>query len=142
MSSIAPDDLSVQLGVAPAQLTAVLAAAAAALPAQPFYVYRIAPGAASGANAPSRPRTVPAFRSPDDALAFAQRRSGGQQVRVRAMAAEELLRTMLATPTIGQVIFAAPLAEEPLAGLPPGLAVTRERLLRELSGAPERPTTL
>ena len=125
-----PEDLHLQLGVTPARLAAILANAVAALPTQRFYVFRTPPGSTTGANAPAKPRTIPAFLSPDDAMTFAQRQTAQGEIRVRAISATDLLGTMLATPTIGSILFLQTMPLDPEERkLPPGIIITRASLL-------------
>lgn len=137
MQSEQPEELSTRLGISAARLHDVLAAVVAGLPAEQVFVFRIPPGAASGASAPARPRTIPAFMSADDALTWAQRNGGGPSIRLRCLAAGDLLRKMLATLGIGSITFAHAL-EADVRGrqMPPGVTVTRDWLLQELMNKP------
>lgn len=127
------EQLVARLGTTSERLAAVLERESRHLPVQRWYVFRGPPGAGSAAAGLVRPRTVVAFVSADEALGWAQVNHVGPPVRVRLILALELLRRMLATPTIGSVLFAQTDNLPPIRGsLPPGTRVTRERLIREL----------
>jgi hypothetical protein len=101
-----------------------------------FYVFWNAGG--SGGSAGARSRTVLCFRSPDSALAFAQRNRLGslQPARLRRLSLLQIVAALLRTPAIGMVVLADEPddhAEDMTAGkLPEGLRLARADLLERL----------
>ena len=83
-----PDDLHLRLDTTAERLADVLERAIASLAAQRYYVFLSTPGSNTGNNAPAKPRTIPAFVSPDDAVTFAQRNGGSPKIRVRGITAD------------------------------------------------------
>ncbi len=130
----APGDLHLQLNTTVERLADVLERAIAPLATTRYYVFLSAHGSNTGPNAPPKPRTIPAFVSPDDAVTFAQRNGASPKIRVRGITSINLLQYMLATPTIGTVLFLQALPAESISQrFPPGIAVTREDLVQELA---------
>ncbi|ABX05290.1 MAG TPA: hypothetical protein DEF47_15000 [Herpetosiphon sp.] len=78
--------------------------------------------------AQSKPRHVVLFRTPDDALSFAQRIRIGETPRVRQISRENMIWHMLNDEAIVRVIF----FEQPLEELPTGLNL---QTLADLPGA-------
>lgn len=101
-----------------------------------LYCFRSAGGAGEGAAnpaAPARPRLLLAFPSADAALGFAQRRGLGRSPRLVTLSLAQALATLLQRPAIGAMLVAVDeLADGP--GLPPGVRVERDELLRLLAG--------
>ncbi|MBA3948086.1 MAG: hypothetical protein H0X37_26500 [Herpetosiphonaceae bacterium] len=129
-----PDDLHLQFKTTVERVADVLERAIAPLTTARYYVFLNVPASSSGSNAPAKPRTIPAFVSPDDAVTFAQRNGASPKIRVRGITSINLLRYMLATPTIGTVLFLQALPGEPVTQrFPPGIAVTRECLVQQLT---------
>ncbi|GAC1363266.1 MAG: hypothetical protein NVSMB42_22980 [Herpetosiphon sp.] len=128
-----PHDLHVQIGTTAERLAAVLAETVAALPQEHFYVFLAPAGGGATRSTPGSSRTIPAFRSPDDAVTFAQWNGGSAKIRVRPITALDLLRYMLATPTIGTVLFLHHLPDTPVTQqFPPGAPIRRTGLLIQL----------
>jgi hypothetical protein len=77
------------------------------------------------------PRTVAAFPSPDDAMAFAQRNGYGSGAQLRPVAAADLVLRMLTDPAIGSVLFLQT-TPNTSRGFGPGLKLTRDKLIAEI----------
>ena len=134
MITYSSEELATQLSTTAARVDALVDEWSAQLPHQRFYVFRAPPGTSSGVNAPAAPRTVLAFVSPDDALTFAQRHNVRAGVRVRGLSVGELLRAMLATPSIGKVVFLEAWSAEVVGrNLPPATTFHREALVNKLT---------
>jgi len=104
--------------------------------ADSFYIFWFAGGRGSPPEAPPRERLLLAFRSPDAALAFAQRsvrRDGGGPPRLRRLTVAQLLAAVLREPSIAALILADDDEEAPVPGsLPAGLRIERAEILRRL----------
>jgi hypothetical protein len=124
-------DLAATLGTTTARLESILAAAAARVPRASYYVFRVPrrdqPDESIAAT--RRTRTVVAFPSADDALAWAQRMRQGEQARVRSIATSELLGRMLADSAIGAARFRQGGAD---GRLRPYIEISRDELLRAI----------
>jgi hypothetical protein len=101
-----------------------------------LYCFRNAGGAGDGSANPAalaRPRLLLAFSSADAALGFAQGRGLGRSPRLVTLSLAQALATMLQRPAIGVLLVAM---DEPAerSGLPPGVRVERDELLRLLAG--------
>jgi hypothetical protein len=105
-----------------------------------FYVFWNAGGGAGGASG-SRSRLVLCFRSPDAALAFAQRNglASPQPARLRRLSLVQILAATLRTPAIGLVVLADEADEGqdgmPAGRLPDGIQLQRAALLQRLGAA-------
>jgi hypothetical protein len=104
-----------------------------------FYVFWNS-GTGGGAAAPSRPRILLSFATPDAALAFAQRNqlTGETRPRLRRLNLEQLLRTMLDTPPISKTILVRDSDTPPVGRLPQGIVVQRDTLLRRVASSSAR----
>lgn len=133
-------DLAASLGTTPTRLRAVIRRALEHVPHERYYVFRVTGGGTGAATPGKAPRTIAAFPSPDDALAFAQRNGFGSRAQLRAVFAADLLLRMLDDDAIGAIFFARGHAEDAARGFGPGLKLTRDALLAELGGgAPAAP---
>lgn len=133
-------DVARQQGFAPDAAAAALGAVAARLEmsgllARRYFCFRgggaDGAGDGSGAQPPARPRLLLLFRSPDDAVGFAQARGLGRSPRLMALALEQALVTLLQRPAIGALLVAT--GGEGSAQLPPGVRITRDELLAMLA---------
>jgi hypothetical protein len=124
-------DLAATLGITPAHLQQTLESTARRLPYNSYYVYRIAPGQRRSSPAPDKPRTIVAFPTADDALAFAQRNGQGTNVRLRVLNSTDLLTRMLADATIGAVLFLES-GGHTGRGFGPGVTINRTEILDAL----------
>ena len=138
MPTPAIGELAAALRTTPEQLRGVVQQALGRLERRRYYVYRITASSPASTQAPGQPRTIAAFPTPDDALAFAQRNGYGSKAQLRAVGAAELIVRMLSDPGIGTLLFAAPSPAEPERGWGPGTRITRDELLAELQAAPEQ----
>lgn len=113
------------------QLIAALRAAAGA---DQLYIFWNSkhPGGGTGGN--SRPRTLLAFRSPDAALAFAQRNRLAAP-RLRRLSLIQLAQAVLREPAIGALLLAEDTdgLDLPAGRLPGGARFERAELLRLLA---------
>jgi len=127
-------ELAGELGVSAAALRDLLASLRSQAGASHFYIFWTS-GKAAGAAAPRR-RTLLAFPTPDDALAFAQRNRlhHANRPRLRRLSLIQLLRATLREPTIEAIRFAAAQDSQPPPArqLPPGIHVARADLVRSL----------
>lgn len=128
------EDLAEAHGLRPAALRDLLDELRAATGVSHYYVFWTAGGGA-GAPGAGRSRTLVAFPSPDAALAFAQRHRLArppEAPRLRRLGLTQLLTAMLRAPAIGALLLADETDDAPDAGLPPGLRLDRDELLRRL----------
>ena len=127
------DDLAQQLDATPEQVVQLIDRTCAALPQQSYYVFRVRSDSRAGTAGPDRPRTIAAFPSPDDALAFAQRNGYAKSAQLRPIAASELVQLLLSDPSVGTVLFLGSMSGDHRArGFPPGTRVARQALLDQL----------
>ena len=102
-----------------------------------FYVFWTSSGGRGGAGSGARARTLLAFRTPDAALAFAQRNrlaSAAERPRLRRLTLLQLCHAMLQEPAIGALIIAGEGDDQPAAPgqMPPGTRLERAELVRRL----------
>jgi hypothetical protein len=128
MLNVAKMELAHSLHTTPDRLEELLEHTVRSLPQHTYYVFRTA-------HAAYQPRTVAAFPTPDDALAFAQRNGYGPGVQLRAVSAEELVVQMLLDATLGTVIFERSPADGNGGTTNVGLTVHRRSLLAQLNDA-------
>ncbi len=127
------DDLAQQLDATPEQVVQLIDRTCAALPQQSYYVFRVRSDNRGVTAGPDRPRTIAAFPSPDDALAFAQRNGYAKSAQLRPITASELVKLLLRDPGVGAVLFLRSMSGDHQArGFPPGTRVTRQSLLDQL----------
>lgn len=132
------DDLAQQLDATPEQVVQLIDRTCAALPQPSYYVFRVRSESRSGIAGPDRPRTIAAFPTPDDALAFAQRNGYAKSAQLRPIPASELIKLLLRDPGVGTVLFLRSMSGDHRArGFPPGTRVTRQSLLDQLVSGPE-----
>lgn len=134
-------DLAATFKVTPVQLEAVLTELARRAPASVYYVFRVTRRDRGHAPAVRKPRTVVAFPTADDAMAWAQRSGQSAHARLRAIAPMTLLSYLLADPTIMAIRFLHHSAEARPNG--PAIEIQRDDLVRAIeqvrSVAPESP---
>jgi hypothetical protein len=101
-----------------------------------FYIFWTS-GGRGGAGGTGRSRTLLAFRTPDAALAFAQRNhlaSPAERPRLRRLTLLQLFHAMLQEPAIAALIVAAEAEIQPSAAgqIPTDLRLERSELVRRL----------
>ena len=133
MSHGSLDELAATLNATPERVRLVIRQTLTRVPRDQYYVFRITGEQASQRPAPSTPRLIAAFPSPDDAFSFAQRNGYGSNAQLRAVAAADLIMRMLADPSIGTILFISEHILETTRGFGPGLKVTRDALIDQLS---------
>ena len=132
-------ELADEQGVPAAALRELLAWLRSRAGASHFYIFWTS-GRAAGAASTPRQRTLLAFPTPDDALAFAQRNQlhRADRPRLRRLSLIQILQATLREPAIAVIHFAA--AQDglaPTAGqLPAGIRVERAELIRSLHPEP------
>lgn len=114
--------------VAPQTITDLVHTTVAPLAQQRYYHYLIARNGEGMADQDKPARSVVLFRSPDDALAFAQQARISTVPRVRAVEATAVVLRLLADDSLAQLIF----LDESLDALPPNLSIAS---LGDLPGA-------
>lgn len=128
------DELARKLEAPPEHVHDVIMRTLTQLPRAQYYVFRIASDAPHTPPSSERPRTILAFPSPDDALAFAQRNGYPASAPTRPVPARDLLELLLSDPTVGALLFAHGAGgDEQKRGFPPGNKITREALLADLA---------
>jgi hypothetical protein len=131
-------DLADEHGTDAAVVRELIAALRERAGADHFYVFWAAGSPAKSAGA-RRERTLLAFQTPDDALAFAQRNRLHDTARPRLRRLEliQLVEAVLRAPAIVAIVFVAGDDDSALpAGLlPRGVRYTRDELLRSLHRA-------
>ncbi len=130
-------DLAATFRTTPAQLEAIVAELARRAPANVYYVFRVARRERGSATTVRKPRTVVAFPTADDAMAWAQRSGQSANARLRAITPMTLLTYMLADPTIIAVRFLHHGAEARPNG--PAVAIQRDDLVRAIDQARSAP---
>ncbi len=134
MASTSLDDLAHELNVPAAQIVELIERTCARLPQQRYYVFRVGPDSRGTGGSADRPRTIAAFPSPDDALAFAQRNGYTVSAQLRPIAAVDLVKLLLRDAKVGTVLFLQSLSgDEQVRGFPPGVSVTRQGMLEQLA---------
>ena len=132
-------ELADEQGVTAAALRELLASLHSQVGANHFYMFWTS-GKAAGAATARRQRTLLAFPTPDDALAFAQRNQlhRADLPRLRRLSLIQILQVTLREPAIAAIHFAAVQeSQAPAAGqLPPGIRIERADLLRSLHPEP------
>lgn len=128
------DDLAQQLGVTAKQVRGLIESAGAGLPQRRYYVFRAGGDSSGGSGVASgRPRTIAAFPTPDDALAFVQRNGHTSLARLKSMPAADLLLLLLHDPQIARILFLQAMSgDERAGGFPPGTTISRQALLDRL----------
>jgi hypothetical protein len=124
------DDLAARLETSPDRVRDVVRRTLHRLPQRRYYVFRITGG--STTPAPSQPRMIAAFPTPDDALTFAQRNGYGSNAQLRSVGAIELIVRLLTEGSIGSVLFVRGGSDTPAKGFGPGLKLERAALLDQL----------
>jgi hypothetical protein len=130
-------ELADEQGTSIAALQTLLLTLRSQAGADHFYVFWITGNAAASRSA-RRQRTLLAFRTPDAALAFAQRNQlmAAAQPRLRRLSLLQLVEAMLREPAISALLFVgdeqadAPL---PAGQLPSGVRAERADLLKQLA---------
>ena len=120
-----------------AALRALVAELSAQAGAGSFYVFWTPErGGASGSS--GRERILVAFRSPDAALAFAQRNNlaGDERPRLRHLSLALLVEATLRKPAIVALLLAGEETEALPGRLPHGVRIERAELLRRLAESP------
>lgn len=141
MPASSVSELATLLGTTAEKLRAVVQRAVDRLPYRHYYVFRIIKEASAARPPSSRPRTIAAFPTPDDALAFAQRNGYGSNAQLRRIAALDLVARMLEDSSIEAIMFQAESTQPPARGFGPGLRLTRADLLEQFrADAPVKPT--
>jgi hypothetical protein len=136
MSHGSLDELAATLNTTPERVRLVIRQTLARVPRDQYYVFRITGEQPSQRPAAATPRLIAAFPSPDDAFSFAQRNGYGSSAQLRSVAAADLITRMLADPSIGTVLFISEHTLETTRGFGPGLKVTRDELIDQLSAGP------
>lgn len=99
----------------------------------PFYVYRLGDTPSGGSGGAAKQRTLFAFRSGDDALAFAQRNRLGPTPRLLRLTLAQVLTIMLHRPSVEAVLFVADVDDDVRPGQrPAGHLVARGEILAVL----------
>lgn len=129
------DELAAQLGTSAERLRTVVKQAIKRLAHQHYYVFRITAQGQAERPPSNRPRTIAAFPTPDDALAFAQRNGYGSNAQLRRVAAADLLARMLEDSGIEAIMFQREMSNAPTRGFGPGIKLTRAALLDQLRAA-------
>lgn len=141
------DELLVQvatlLGCQQQQINDLVAAVAARLSHGAYYLYIVNPSSGGGGagGGGQKTRTLPAFATSDDALAFAQYSQAPEVPRVRAFAVDRLLLKLLKDERLEAIIFLEqPIERRSYRSQPGAVTITRQGLLAELGVAnPEAP---
>ncbi len=131
MSVTSINELATSIGTTPERLRSVVQQTLKQLPRSRYYVFRITSDRPASPSAREQPRTVAAFPSPDDALAFAQRNGYGSNAQLRPVAAADLMLQMLTDSSIGSILFLQTAAGSSR-GFGPGLKLTRDKLIAEI----------
>jgi len=102
-----------------------------------FYIFWTSGAGRGGGRDAGRTRTLLAFRTPDAALAFAQRNGlagAAERPRLRRLTLLHLCHAMLQEPAIAALIIATEAEEQPSAAgqIPPGMRLERAELVRRL----------
>ena len=139
LEDIQIQELADEQGVPAAVLRELLASLRNQVGAGHFYVFWTS-GKAAGAATRRRQRTLLAFPTPDDALAFAQRNQlhHADRPRLRRLSLIQILQATLREPAIAAIHFVADQdGQPPTAGrLPRGVRVERADLIRSLHPEP------
>lgn len=138
-------ELAATLRTTPERLRSVVQQTLGRLGRRRYYVYRVTGDQPARTPPSDQPRTIVAFPTPDDALAFAQRNGYGSKAQLRAVSAAELIVKMLSDASIGTLLFAESHDNEGARGWGPGTRLSRAELVRELQSAepaPEQPAPL
>jgi hypothetical protein len=127
-------------GTSIAALQTLLLALRSQTGAEHFYIFWLTGNAAASARE-RRQRTLLAFRTPDAALAFAQRNQllAAAQPRLRRLSILQLVQAVLREPAISALLFVGDEQADaalPAGTLPPGLRTERADLLKQLANAP------
>ena len=117
-----------------AAVQALIASIRSEVGALQFYVFWTGGTGRGGAGSGGRARTLLAFRTPDAALAFAQRNSLAERPRLRRLTLLQLCHAMLQEPAIGALIIAAEVDDQLIVPgqMPPGTHLERAELVRRL----------
>ena len=132
------DDLARELGVPVEQISELVERTCARLPQEHYYVFR-ADTEKPGTGARNQPaRTIAAFPSPDDALAFAQGNGYAMPVQLKSIAAADLVKLLLHEPNVGAALFLQSTGgNDRRAGFPPSITITRQALVDQLGAVEE-----
>jgi hypothetical protein len=131
MPATSINELAASLGTTPEHLRVVVQQTLRQLPRSRYYVFRVTGDRPVSPGARDQPRTVAAFPSPDDALAFAQRNGFSSNAQLRPVAAADLVLRMLSDASIGWVLFLQTTSGSSR-GFGPGLKLARDKLIAEL----------
>jgi hypothetical protein len=98
-----------------------------------FYVFWTSGRGGAGVGS-GRVRVLVAFRTPDAALALAQRnaQAGDERARLRRLSLSQLVQATLRQPAIGALLLAGEDEETRPGQLPRGVRIERAELLRRL----------
>ncbi|GIV96459.1 MAG: hypothetical protein KatS3mg057_1116 [Herpetosiphonaceae bacterium] len=127
-------EVATQVGCGPDHLVTVIEDIAATLRRNAYYVYR-RPTSSGGERPqpPARRRTIPAFISPDDALAFAFYGQVREVPRVHPLTKQQLLLRLVKDTSLAAIIFLEqPVERLPLSQQPGAIRVTRQQILDAL----------
>jgi hypothetical protein len=133
-------ELADEQGTSVAALQTLLLALQSQTGAAHFYIFWLTGSAAATPRA-QRQRTLLAFRTPDAALAFAQRNQliAAAQPRLRRLSILQLVQAVLREQAISALLFVADEQADaalPTGALPPGIRIERAHLLAQLASTP------
>lgn len=126
-----------QQGATAARAADVLRDLAAHVAPGPFYVYRVGgegSGSEGGESGSGKKRTLLAFQTADDALAFAQRNRLGPTPRLLRLSLAQLLTIMMHRPSVEAVLFVAIIDDAMRPGqFPQGRRVARAEIIAAMT---------
>jgi len=130
-------ELADEQGTSIAALQTLLLALQSQTGADHFYIFWLS-GNAAASTRTRRQRTLLAFRTPDAALAFAQRNQlmAAAQPRLQRLSILQLVQAVLREPAISALLFVGDEhadAALPAGALPPGIRTERADLLKPLA---------
>ena len=125
-------DLASQFEIPVEQMHALVDRTCARIPQEQYYIFRVS-AENGGAPGSARPRTIAAFPTPDDALAFAQRNGYAVSAQLRQASASDLITSLLRDPMVSTVLFLpATNGDERPRSSPPAVTITRQSLIDQL----------
>lgn len=138
MSQSSIDDLARGFGVPTEQISELVERTCARLPQERYYIFRADTENRDTGAVRQLARTIAAFPSPDDALAFAQGNGYAMPVQLRSIAAADLVKLLLREPNVGAALFLQSTGnDERSAGFPSSITITRQALIDQLGPVEE-----
>ena len=133
MSQSSIDEIARGFGVPAEQVSELVERACARLPQEHYYVFRADTENRGTGAGKQLARTIAAFPSPDDALAFAQGNGYPMPVQLRSISTADLVKLLLHEPSVGAALFLQSTGgDERRAGFPPSITIARQALVDQL----------